>query len=270
MICALSVNATNQEAIAAKGGIEAVVLAMGTHESSVVVQVSCLMALLNLAESAQNQVVFSAKGGIEAVVGAMRARPQSLSRQERLLEARMQDFGCWILGSLAIKAENHVAIAAKGGVEAVVRAMGAHGSSALTAGLGCQALGRLAENAENAIAAKGGIEAVVGAMLAHRWDATVQKRGCAALAKLAVNLAAIAATGGIKALVQAMRSHGSSAEVQVLACGALGRIARSDVRLHSQIKDAGVIPLVEKALSSFPENGKLQGLGKGLLEQLGM
>ena len=90
------------------------------------------------------------------------------------------------LRNLAENAENRVAIAAKGGIEAVVGAMGVHGSSAGVQEAGCRALGNLAYNVENqgSIAAKGGIEAVVGAMGAHELSEAVQEAGCSALITL--------------------------------------------------------------------------------------
>ena len=68
------------------------------------------------------------------------------------------------MSNLATDAKNKVAIAAEGGIEAVVRAMGAHGLSVEVQERGCSALVNLAaNNLENkvAIVEKGGIEAVV-------------------------------------------------------------------------------------------------------------
>jgi len=100
-----------------------------------------------------------------------------------------QQKGCAALWSLAAgNADNQAKIAAAGGIDAVVGAMGAHGGVAGVQALGCAALRNLAAgNADNKakIAAAGGIDAVVGAMGAHRGVADVQKEGCAALLNLA-------------------------------------------------------------------------------------
>jgi hypothetical protein len=72
------------------------------------------------------------------------------------------------LGKTAASAEE-VAIAAAGGVEAVLAAMRAHAADAMVQQIGCGALVSLAVNDENkvAIAAAGGVEAVLAAMSAH-------------------------------------------------------------------------------------------------------
>ncbi len=41
----------------------------------------------------------------------------------------MQDYGCYVLKSLAANAANRVSIAAKGGIDAVVAALNAHRAS---------------------------------------------------------------------------------------------------------------------------------------------
>jgi len=80
-----------------------------------------------------------------------------------------------------------VAIAAKGGIEAVVAAMGAHESIEEVQEQGCGALRNLSLNEDNemAIAAKGGIGAVVRAMRAHRSSVGVQEQGCSFLHNIA-------------------------------------------------------------------------------------
>ncbi|KAJ1466401.1 hypothetical protein T484DRAFT_1861734, partial [Baffinella frigidus] len=83
------------------------------------------------------------------------------------------------------------------------------------------------------------------------------------------NAAAIAAQGGIAAVLRAMGAHASSAGVQEAGCWALHCIAWSDAGLRSQVRDAGAIPLVRKALAAFPDEVDLQRQGKGLLEKLG-
>ncbi|KAJ1475907.1 hypothetical protein T484DRAFT_1826660 [Baffinella frigidus] len=144
-------------------------------------------------------------------------------------ESSAAEAGCWTRNNLAWNnAGNQVAIAAKGGTEAVVRATGEHGRAGVQA---CDALNNLAAaNAENqvAIAAKGGIEAIVRGMGAHGPSAGVQEAGCRALSDLAFNdenEVAIAARGGIEAIVRGMVAHGSSAGVQEAGCAALNNLA---------------------------------------------
>ncbi|KAJ1495324.1 armadillo-type protein [Baffinella frigidus] len=177
------------------------------------------------------------------------------------------------LGTLARKSENQDALVAKGGVEAVVWAMGVQRSSVAVQEGGCCFLANLAaNNEENAVAvtAKGGIEAVVRAMGAHGWSEEVQVLGCGVFLNLASptaeNAVVIAANGGVEAVVRAMGAHASSWRVQENGCWALANIVRWGSELQSQVREAGAIPLVEKALSAFPCRVPLQEKGKRLMK----
>jgi len=95
----------------------------------------------------------------------------------------VQTQGCGALGSLACDAGNQARIAAAGGIDAVVGAMGAHRGVARVQKHGCAALRSLAlNNADNQarIAAAGGKAAVAGAMSAHSGDADVWNNAWAA------------------------------------------------------------------------------------------
>ena len=114
--------------------------------------------------------------------------------------AEMQAAGCKRLMNLAYKsAERRAAVASAGGIEAVVRAMGARVESVGVQEYGCGALFNLSVNDSNraAIGSGGGIEAVVAAMHSHGGSAAVQEWGGRALSNLSVkndsNRAAIAA-----------------------------------------------------------------------------
>jgi hypothetical protein len=160
----------------------------------------------------------------------------------------------------------------------IISLMGAHTPSAGVQENGCVSLRGLTDDKDGkdpnkvAVAAKGGIEAVVGAMGVHESSAGVQEQACWALRNFARNTenqVAIAAQGGIAAVLRAMGAHQSSAGVQEIGCWALHNIAWSDAGLRSQVRDAGAIPLVQKALAAFPGEVQLQEQGKGLLEKLG-
>ena len=150
---------------------------------------------------------------------------------ENRSSGEVQEAGCLKLAKLTVNddAENK-AVVAKGGIEAVVKAMGAHALRGTLQEIGCLMLWMFAMLDENqaVVAAKGGIEAVVGAM----------------------------------------RAHGSIADLQFKACLTLLSIAWSDPKLQSQVCSAGAIPLVEKALRAFPSEAKLQQNGKQLLGML--
>mmetsp|Transcript_31576 Transcript_31576/g.74108 ORF Transcript_31576/g.74108 Transcript_31576/m.74108 type:complete len:120 (+) Transcript_31576:44-403(+) len=85
--------------------------------------------------------------------------------------------------------KNREAIAAAGGIKAVVEGMKAHEGSAGVQTQGCGAFWHLADYHENmeAIAAAGGIEAVVEGMKAHEGSVGVQEWACRALWNLAIN-----------------------------------------------------------------------------------
>ena len=156
----------------------------------------------------------------------------------------------------------------------IISMMVQHLSSAEVQGAGCFTLATISSDSDaekRAVAAGGGIEAVVRAMGAHGSSATLQEDGCVLLAILAIlaeNEALVAAKGGIEAVVRAMRANGSRASLQQQGCVALTNIAFSDPRLQAQVRAAGAVPLVEKALTSFPGDADLQTGGKQLLGKL--
>ena len=88
----LAKNTANRVVIASKRGIHAVVMAMGTHESSVRMQQAGCSALVNLAaKNPNNQLAIAAKGGTEAVVRAMAVHESSMEAQQA---------GCGALGNI--------------------------------------------------------------------------------------------------------------------------------------------------------------------------
>ena len=121
-------------------------------------------------------------------------------------------------------------------------------------------------------------------MAGHGSSVGVQDAGCWALGNIASceslglyfvgwnaeNRIAIAAKGGIEAVVRAMGAHESSAEVQDAGCWALGNIASYVSGLRSQVREADAVPLVEMALSAFPNDWLLQYHGKLFLLKLGI
>ena len=100
---------------------------------------------------------------------------------------KIQKEGCGALHNLACDDDSQARIAAAGGIDAVVGAMGAHTEGPDVQDAGCWALCIIsANNADNQarIAAAGGIEAAVGAMSVHRGVADVQEVGCRVLCNL--------------------------------------------------------------------------------------
>jgi hypothetical protein len=106
------------------------------------------------------------------------------------VDPAVQSTMCLGLCNLARNAENQVAIAAAGGVAAVIGGMGRCEGDARVQQFGCRVLGYLAlNNAENvlAIAAAGGVAAVIGGMGRCEGDARVQLYGCCALGIFVAN-----------------------------------------------------------------------------------
>jgi len=104
------------------------------------------------------------------------------------MAAGVQAQGCLALwGLAAASGEIRGAVAAAGGIEAVVSAMTAHREDAAVQEQGAGALQSLAADAlgrARAVGA-GGVEAIVDAIRAHRTQPAVQEFGCWALANLA-------------------------------------------------------------------------------------
>ena len=81
----------------------------------------------------------------------------------------MQEHGCRALANLSHSEGSALAIAAAGGVEAILAAMGSAGASTEVLENGCMALSNLAvvDDIEEAIVQGGGIEAVAHALERH-------------------------------------------------------------------------------------------------------
>ena len=128
-----------------------------------------------------------------------------------------------------------MAIGEKGGIEEVVRAMGAHELSAGVQQAGCSTLTNLAaKKLENRVvfAAKGGIEAVERAMRAHQSASCTSDASCTSIV-----------------------------EVQEAGCGALRDFAFWGSGLGSHVREADVVAPVKKDVSAFPYNWVLQTRG---------
>ena len=104
--------------------------------------------------------------------------------------AGVQLQGCAALASFGAMSDGdelEADLLGAGGFDAVLAAMGVHGTSAGVQEQGCKALVNLALHDANeaAILRAGGIEAVVAGMRAHRSSERVQEEDCMALLHLA-------------------------------------------------------------------------------------
>jgi len=196
-LLSLSVNDENKVAIAKVRGIQAVVRGMARHQASAAVQDSGCSVLSNLGLNGDNKVKIAQAGGIQAVIRATEAHPTSAAVQERAVKAliHLGVFGdatyddesciglCELVWTTSPGRETDTAI------QAVVRAMEGHLTSAAVQGYGCQALSNLGVNEEDTvlITQADRIQVVVRAMQEHWTSAELQKYCCQALRNLGVH-----------------------------------------------------------------------------------
>ncbi len=91
--------------------------------------------------------------------------------QAHKTSAGVQEQACGALKNLAVNPDNQVAVAAAGGIVAIVAAMQAHKGSAGVQEMAGRALRNLAannDNNEDAISVAGGIEVLATSMKTHR------------------------------------------------------------------------------------------------------
>jgi hypothetical protein len=208
-------------ALAAAGGLRAVLDDMRAFPSSASVQEAACGALHRITRPDENTVAAGSSGGIEALVAAMSAHGAHAGVQER---------ACGALANMAANADNKAKAGSTGAIEAVVAAMNAHGAHAHVQVYACWALRSMAVIADNQAKAgsTGAIEAIVAVMNAHGAHAGVQEHACWALANIAANAAThvkAGSSGAIEAVVAAMSAHGAHAGLQERACYALANWA---------------------------------------------
>eukprot|EP00567_Pseudictyota_dubia_P001915 CAMPEP_0197466086 /NCGR_PEP_ID=MMETSP1175-20131217/64869_1 /TAXON_ID=1003142 /ORGANISM="Triceratium dubium, Strain CCMP147" /LENGTH=1237 /DNA_ID=CAMNT_0043002115 /DNA_START=211 /DNA_END=3924 /DNA_ORIENTATION=- len=150
------------------------------------------------------------KEEIRATIEAMKTHLQ---------EERVQQQACAALYSLAVDAENRVAVREAGGIPAIVWAMDAHPQAEDLQKHACAALVHLGgENINELMAVReaGGIPAIVRAMKVHPKVEEVQKHACIALYFLAdneENKRMICDAGGVRQLKMAEKNHAFSVKI---------------------------------------------------------
>jgi hypothetical protein len=151
--------------------------------------------------------------------------------QAHKTSAGVQEQACAAMKNLAVNPDNQVAVAAAGGIVAVVAAMQAHKRSAGVQEMACRALRNLAannDNNEDAISAAGGIEALTTAMETHQARALLQEYACAALLNLACNASLrgrIKAAGGVELAKRAVSASDATADTKRAVKGLLDYLA---------------------------------------------
>ena len=250
----------NQAAIAAAGGIGAVLAATRAHADDAMQRHShgALRALAG--SSAERQVSI-----VEALLEEMRARPADAAAQGRSCEALRQ-----LLpaangpGNNTSGASNAVRIA--GGIGTILAAMTAHAADAALLEPACRALWQLSRNDQNraTMAAEGATERVLAALREHTGAEAVLGAGLAALGNLACldcGTAAIASASGMEVVLAAMRAPAGDAEcVQLSGCGLLRNLT-TGTEGQAALVAAGAMEVVLSAMRTHTTSAPVQTMG---------
>mmetsp|Transcript_55637 Transcript_55637/g.156635 ORF Transcript_55637/g.156635 Transcript_55637/m.156635 type:complete len:405 (-) Transcript_55637:98-1312(-) len=247
-------------ALSSMSSIGGMIQTMCAHPGEACVQEAGCAALAAQASNCPaNQSAIAAGGGIALIVQAMLMQPSA---------ARIQEEGCKALCYLTLmqnvglcrpNAVNQRQVAELGGVEVIIKAMGAHVRSAALQQYGCSALMSVVfDHCECQAQAldSGGISAVLRAMDEHPCEPIVQKNGCYALGALARNDIAIgiriSELGGIASVLRAMELHRSRSDVLGAGCMALGELASENALNAALIAKSGGIEAIRKAIHRHP------------------
>ena len=255
-------NAPCQLLVTERGGVEAVVTAMGNFPANARVQVQGCSIIGNAAVHDRNIQRILRCGGVKAAVAAM-ARWQD--------DAQAQINGCVALGNIAENITGAQAVLMRGGVEAVVNsvradlAAGGAGSDAARAEAGFYALCTLTASlaTRRRVFECGGISAVIAAMGAHRGRAGIQSSGCVTLGNICVSTECrpvVLVEGGVEAIVAAMTGFPDDVGVQYSVCVALGLVTRNDGCRDAFIANAGV-PALVAAMVRFKADSRILSYG---------
>ena len=151
------------------------------------------------------------------------------------------------------------AVARAGGILAVLSAMERHASTAALQVAACQALSKLALDADNAtaIAELGGVDTILGALMTHFEHPTVQEAAWAALQNCTSTAGAALSSldttpGALQVLVQAYRQHAPrSATTAGHAAATMANVSVSSVPRTNQIVRANGIVLMAETLQHY-------------------
>lgn len=193
----------NCNSIVADKGVEFLIEAIKTHESSERVQEMALLFAKLLTESAQNSTKFGSVGGVKLVLEAMRNFGECTTIQEE---------GCSIMCNMSMQQENKGVICSSGGIGMIVMAMKQLSDNFFVQKNGCNALLSLATDDESKklIASGGGISAMLLAMRMHRDVPALQGLAVGALRKLATisrNRNIMKMNNGIETVERSMKNN---------------------------------------------------------------
>jgi len=158
----------------------------------------------------------------EAVIGRM-----TMERQNQPL----QEWACERLEELALRPGGQAAIAAHGGIGAVIETMRRYPFSCYLQECACGALGNQAlrsEECQCSILGQGGLEQIITAMKENLLAPRLQEKALWALEQLALTTAGrqkIIEQGGLECVVRGMQTHLEDEHVQEHGCMALANLA---------------------------------------------
>jgi len=153
-------------------------------------------------------------GGLLAIVSAM---------ENHLSVASVQIQACRCLETLALDADNEMAIGEVGGIEAVLLGMIQHFDDESVLESAWAALWNLsccssAESLMSAVDSLGGMDVLVQCMTRHSTSAPVQANACGTLANLCIQqearIAALVEAGGLVAIASALQQHWEHPDVR--------------------------------------------------------
>ena len=167
----------------------------------------------------------------------------------------------------AIAARDAEAVAAAGGMAAVVAAMLAHSENGAVQRAGCAVAGLRA--CAPAIVAARGEGAVLGAMRAHPGDAALQRTALNAIRHMIEEGAgkAVIGAGAAADVVAAMHAHPAQTEVQLAGWRALRAMVFSEVG-RGAVLDAGGIGVTVEMMGRYAGEVALQRAGCELLHDI--
>lgn len=173
--------------------------------------------------------------------------------------------GCY---ALALQCVEHSRVVMRsGGLEAVMSAMGRHGTTERVQIEGCEFIYRLSSHHDGAarIMAQGGLQCVINAIDLFQEKVRVQEEACAALCHLAAyDAASVIGARGLELVVTIMEKMVKQSWVQMWGCGALKHCALHDA---AAVERARGFEAAARAVKTHPDNVEVQRIGKevGLL-----
>ncbi len=266
---------TQQDAIGAAGGVDAVLSSMQRHVDSVAVQESGCGALWHLVHRhIANATAMVCGGGLGVVLRAMRLYRESVAVQECGAVALQCLMGC--LDVLGAESAPCALPASAVGVEDVLTTMQGHGHSSTVQQVCCCGLLALAAcNAANVplIVARGGVEAVVTAMRRHGDCVQTLRRGCAVLHSVAAvsteNASVVATAGGVEVVLAAMRRFGKSLPLHVSGSGVLQSVLPLSLpRCGGAFVSAGGVTAVVSSMRRHIDSLSVQERGCDVLQMV--